>query len=104
MNRRHLLTVTATITIATVMALPILTYPLVPDHGTFATIGRGILQGQSPYVELWDAKPPAVYYVYSLIIWLFGGSAVALRTIDLLLLPIMGSALYSIALRLANRA
>ena len=34
------------------LALPTFTYPLGRDQGEFATIGRGLLQGKIPYVDL----------------------------------------------------
>ena len=42
-----------------------MTYPLGRDQGEFATIGRGVLDGRIPYVDLWNPKPPAVFYVYA---------------------------------------
>ena len=69
------------------LALPTLTYPLGRDQGEFATIGRGILQGKVPYVDLWNPKPPAVFYVYAGVMALFGRTVPALRLIDLLIAP-----------------
>ena len=69
------------------LALPMLTYPLGRDQGEFATIGRGILQGKIPYVDLWNPKPPAVFYVYAGAMAIFGHTVSALRLIDLLLAP-----------------
>ena len=31
-------------------------------------IGQGILEGKLPYRDLWDIKPPGIYYVYALIV------------------------------------
>jgi 4-amino-4-deoxy-L-arabinose transferase-like glycosyltransferase len=103
MTRRDLWIVLATMAVALLLAAPVLTYPLGRDQGVFATIGRGILNGRVPYVDLWDAKPPAVFYVYAGAIRLFGPTEWAVRVIDLLLFPGMGVALYWLALRLAGR-
>ncbi len=53
-------------------ALPNLRYPLWHDQGVFCVIGQGILKGQLPYRDLWDIKPPGIYYIYALIVKLFG--------------------------------
>ena len=50
-----------------VLASPILTYPLGRDQGEFATIAQGILWGRVPYLELWNPKPPAIFYSIHLI-------------------------------------
>src|SRR4029079_353282 len=36
------------------------------DQGIFMVIGRGILHGQTPYLDLWDHKPPLIYLVSAL--------------------------------------
>jgi hypothetical protein len=93
----------ALLVVVTLLALPILTYPLGRDQGEFATIGRGILDGHIPYRELWNPKPPAVFYVYALAMRLFGRTVPALRAIDLLIVPLIDLALYWIGTRLASR-
>ncbi len=87
-----------------VLAAPVLTYPLGRDQGEFAIIGSGILQGAVPYVDLWNPKPPAVFYTYAAAIQVFGHHAMALRALDLLLFPMVGAALYAIGRRLGGKA
>ncbi len=87
----------------TLAALPVLTYPLGRDQGEFATIGRGILDGRVPYVDLWNPKPPAVFYIYALAMAVFGRTTEALRAIDLLIVPIISLLLYWLGRRIANR-
>lgn len=103
MTRRDWLTLAALLLVITILALPILTYPPGRDQGEFATIGRGILDGKVPYVDLWNPKPPAVFYVYALAIRLFGRTAEALRLIDLLIVPVIGAGLAWLGTRIANR-
>lgn len=83
-------------------ALPVITYPLGRDQGEFATIGRGILDGRIPYVDLWNPKPPAVFYVFAGAMAVFGRSSEALRLIDLLLYPPIALALFLIGRRAAS--
>ncbi|MBE0690629.1 MAG: glycosyltransferase family 39 protein, partial [Anaerolineae bacterium] len=77
----------AIIALTCLIALPLLTYPLGRDQGEFAVIGRGLLQGKVPYVDLWNPKPPAVFFAYAAAMAVFGQTAPALRAIDLLLMP-----------------
>lgn len=101
--RRHrwVIVVIAAVVLA---ALPVLTYPLGRDQGEFATIGRGLVQGRAPYVDLWNPKPPAVFYVYAVAMALFGQSTEALRLIDLLIAPPILLALYGLGTRLRGRS
>ncbi len=84
------------------LAAPMLTYPLGRDQGEFAVIGSGILRGAVPYVDLWNPKPPAVFYTYAAAIRLFGHNVMGLRALDLLLFPVMAAALYAIGKRAAT--
>ncbi len=87
----------------TMIALPILTYPPGRDQGEFATIARGLLEGRTPYTDLWNPKPPAIFYVYALAIQLFGPTTTALRTLDLFAVPVICAALYWLGTRIGNR-
>ncbi|MFN8529140.1 MAG: glycosyltransferase family 39 protein [Anaerolineae bacterium] len=84
------------------IALPTITYPLGRDQGEFATIGRGLLDGRVPYVDLWNPKPPAVFYIYAAAMALFGRTVPALRAIDLLIFPMIAVCLWWIGRRMAN--
>jgi hypothetical protein len=101
--QRDVFLLTLILLVVTLLALPILTYPLGRDQGEFATIGRGLLNGRVPYTELWNPKPPAVFYVYALAIRLLGETAAALRAIDLLIAPLTSVALFWLGRRIANR-
>ncbi|MCC6615871.1 MAG: glycosyltransferase family 39 protein [Anaerolineae bacterium] len=79
----------AIVVLTCLIALPMLTYPLGRDQGEFAVIGRGLLQGKVPYVDLWNPKPPAIFFVYAAAMSLFGQTAPALRAIDLLVMPFL---------------
>ncbi len=45
-----------------------------PDGGMFLYAGARILEGGLPYREVWDHKPPLVYYLNALGLWLTPGS------------------------------
>ena len=42
------------------------------DQGLFAYFGQRIPEGDIPYRDIWDSKPPAVFYLYALAFFLFG--------------------------------
>ncbi len=101
--KRDWLLVSLLLVVVCLIALPVLSYPLGRDQGEFATIGRGILNGRTPYTELWNPKPPAVFYVYALAMRLLGQTAMALRTIDFLVVPVCSLCLFWIGQHLINR-
>lgn len=93
----------ALIGLVLVLALPTLTYPLGRDQGEFATIAQGVIDGRIPYTELWNPKPPAIFYVYSAAIELFGISTTTVRLIDFVCFPAMALGIYWLGLRLDRR-
>lgn len=54
------------------------------DSGLFLYIGQSILDGKIPYRDAWDHKPPGVFYVDALGLWLGGGSIVGVWAVELL--------------------
>lgn len=44
------------------------------DYSIFAYIGQQILRGKMPYTQLWDHKPPVIFYLNALGLKLSGGS------------------------------
>lgn len=91
------------IALTTLAALPILTYPMWRDHATYALIGRSILEGGRPYIDVWDIKPPAIYYLFALAIRLFGPGEGAVRMLDLLAVPGISLGLYALAQDISGR-
>lgn len=103
MTRRDWIPLLPVLALILVLALPVLTYPLGRDQGEFATIGRGLLQGQIPYIDLWNPKPPAVFYVYAAVMAVFGQTSTAIRVLDLLIVPLVSAALYWLGWKIGNR-
>jgi hypothetical protein len=56
--------------------LPSLAQPAGGDQGLYAYVGDRILQGDLPYRDAWDQKPPAVHYTYALLLALSRDDAV----------------------------
>ncbi len=65
-------------------ALQILVFSFGRDQGIYAVVGDGLLQGQVPYRDLWDFKPPGIFFVYALAQGLFGQSMLAPRLLEVL--------------------
>lgn len=53
------------------------------DFSIFAYIGKRILAGGLPYVDAWDHKPPLIFYLNALGLWLAGGNLVGIWTIEI---------------------
>lgn len=83
-------------------ALPILTFPLGLDQGIFAVIAQEINAGRQPYIDAFDIKPPAIFYLYAFSLRLFGNTTPAIRALDLLFAPLIMLLLFNLTRQLAN--
>lgn len=61
------------------------------DSAIFQYAGRGILQGQLPYRDLYDHKPPAIFYLDALGLALGGGSRWGIWALEVLSLTAAGA-------------
>ena len=85
--RKHRVTLLI-VAVVLIAAAPTLLYPMGRDQGMYANIAASILRGGTPYTDMWDIKPPPIYYLYALGMSLFGQTPVGIRAIDLLLVPL----------------
>jgi 4-amino-4-deoxy-L-arabinose transferase-like glycosyltransferase len=86
-----------------VLYLPFLGAPFERDEGAYATIAQGLLDGQVPYRDLFDNKPPLVYLWYALSFLLFGEGVEAPRIIAAVMLSVTTLALFAQARMLFSR-
>lgn len=86
-----------------VLALPVLTYPMGRDQGMYANIAQSIRAGGLPYIDMWDIKPPAIYYLYAAGFSVFGASPLTVRLLDLIAIPLALPALFGLADAIAGR-
>lgn len=93
----------AVVGVVILAALPVLAYPMGRDQGMYANIGLSILNGGTPYRDMWDIKPPPIYYLYAGAIGLFGQTTWAVHMLDFIFVPITMYALYRIGLRVMSR-
>ena len=61
------------------------------DAYIYLTVGRGILNGLRPYTDLFESKPPGIFYLNALSLWLTNGTFLLrmLQAGNLLSLPIV---------------
>src|ERR1700690_1631960 len=58
--------------LVTLRALPNIRFPLERDSATYCLVAQGMLHGLRLYRDLWDNKPPGIFYIYVPIVKLFG--------------------------------
>ena len=83
--------------------LPFLNAPFERDESVYAIIARGLLNGQIPYRDLFDNKPPLVFGWYALAFAVFGEDDVAPRLVAALLLSLTTLTLFAEARLLFSR-
>jgi 4-amino-4-deoxy-L-arabinose transferase-like glycosyltransferase len=93
----------AAIALLLLLALPTLWYPLARDHGVFGVIAGRILGGGLPFVDAWDFKPPAIYYLFAAALAAFGQTSQAIRALDLLFFPFAAVGIYILAWRACDQ-
>lgn len=52
------------------------------DQSIYGLLGDGILQGRAPYRDLWDFKPPGIFFIYAGAQYVFGRSMAAIRFVE----------------------
>jgi 4-amino-4-deoxy-L-arabinose transferase-like glycosyltransferase len=77
---------------ALVLRLAFIHVPLDRDEGWYGYIGQELLRGSIPYRDVFDQKPPGVFYIYAAIVALFGSTveSVRLATAGYVLLTLFG--------------
>jgi hypothetical protein len=70
--------------LAAALLIPSLFYPFARDQGVFAYAGSLILKGGWPYRDVWDLKPPGIYYTYAAMLGCTGSTMAGVRACDLI--------------------
>ena len=82
--------------------LRLLGIPLERDEGEYAYVGQLLLQGILPYTEAYNMKFPGIYFVYALILAIFGQSHTGIHLALVLVNIITSILLFLIGRRLFN--
>src|SRR5712692_5269157 len=75
--------------LAALRALPNLSYPIGRDQATYCVVARGLLHGAKLYRDLWDMKPPGIFWIYVPIVKLFGPVMWSVGLMDILWLLVI---------------
>jgi len=75
-------------------AIPNLRFPLGRDQATYCLIGQSLWHGQILYRDLWDNKPPGIFYLYALITKVFGPVMWSVGVVDILWLLAISCCLF----------
>ncbi len=81
---RYLAWLAAALALALLQAIPNLAYPMGRDQATYSVIARGLLHGKALYRDLWDNKPPGIFYIYTAIVKIFGPAMWSVGVVDIL--------------------
>ncbi len=73
------------------------------DESTFILMGQSLVDGHLPYTQLWDLKPPFIYFFFGSIISLFGKSFIAIRMVGVLAVAITAFFSYRISRQFARK-
>ncbi|HUZ47947.1 MAG TPA: glycosyltransferase family 39 protein [Terriglobia bacterium] len=74
----------AALALVLLQAMPNLCYPIGRDQATYGVIARGLLHGKTLYQGLWDNKPPGIFYIYTMIVKVFGPALWSMGAVDVL--------------------
>jgi len=74
------------------------------DESTFILMAQSLVDGHLPYTQLWDLKPPLLFFIFALPIWLFGKSLVAIRVAGLLAVSGIVYSTYALGRETGGRA
>ncbi len=67
-----------------ILSFPSLRYPLGRDQATQCVMASGLLHGRQLYRDLWDNRPPGIFYLYTVFVLLFGRVMWLAGVVDLL--------------------
>lgn len=74
-------------------------YPLGRDQGTYCYIGQRLWEGKQLYLDLWDNKPPGIFWIYALMVKVFGTAMWSVGVVDLLWLLAISCLIFKFAER-----
>jgi hypothetical protein len=73
--------------------------PLERDEGDYALAGKLILEGAKPYVDVFEQKPPGLFYSYALVASLFGTTVAGFK-MGFMVVNMLTVALIALGIRL----
>ena len=74
------------------------------DESTFIIMAQSWVEGNLPYIKLWDLKPPITFLTFASVISVFGKSFIAIRLMGTLLVCFTAFFTYKIAIRFVPKS
>ncbi|MBI5532624.1 MAG: glycosyltransferase family 39 protein [Deltaproteobacteria bacterium] len=88
------------IALALFALLQVLQYKYGRDQGIYAVVADSMVRGGMPYRDMWDFKPPGVFFVYALARAVFGPGQWGIRLLQALCLAALVPAFMTLSRRL----
>lgn len=73
------------------------------DESTFILMAQSLIDGCLPYTQLWDLKPPLVFYTFAVPIYFFGKSLLAIRLLGVIYVATTAFFTYKVSLQFYNK-
>ncbi|MEP3208976.1 MAG: glycosyltransferase family 39 protein [Maribacter sp.] len=73
------------------------------DESTFILMAQSWVDGNLPYTELWDLKPPIAFLFFAVVIYLFGKSFLAIRFAGVIIVALTAFFTYRITENLSSK-
>lgn len=64
----------------------ILVFSFGRDQGIYGLVAEGMLEGEVPYRDRWDFKPPGIFFVYASSFFVFGKTMMAPRLVEAIMI------------------
>lgn len=74
------------------------------DESTFILMAQSLVDGNLPYTQLWDLKPPLLFLIFAIPIGLFGKSLFAIRTLGWISVSLIAFYTYLIGKNTGDKA
>ena len=84
--------------------VPSIAEPLGIDQGLLSSVAKQLSRGQTLYRDVWDQKPPGLYFAYLTAFDVFGWHASSVAWMDILATAMTTLLLFSIVRRLGTRS
>lgn len=79
-------------------------YPIARDQATYCYVGQGLWHGKQLYLNFWDNKPPGIFYLYAVIVKVFGNAMWSVGLVDILWLLVISILIFKFAERYLGTA
>jgi hypothetical protein len=89
----------ASLLLVVLRAFPSICYPIARDQATYCYIGQRLWEGKQLYLDLWDNKPPGIFFLYAVMVKILGNVMWQVGLLDILWLLIISVFIFKFAER-----